>query len=154
MSAQIVTVACAGFLLAVLWMDLIFDTQIRRLPSGDMPDAAALDSIAGYYRRATTTSRPMSLLIALVMAVLLATLAFEAIRGTRPGWPIVLSAVLAGGPVLLALTRTVPNAVRRWPDRHAGAEQARLARSVLGDHVLCLAGMLAFLVLWIIAGLG
>ncbi|WP_293309657.1 hypothetical protein [Mycolicibacterium sp.] len=153
MSAQIVT-ACAGFLLAVLWMDLIFDTQIRRRRSGDAPDAAALDSIAGYYRRATTTSRPMSLLIALVMAVLLATLAFEAIRGTRPGWLIALSAVLAGGPVLLALTRTVPNAVRLGGRTGTPAEQARLARAVLGDHVLCLAGMLAFLVLWIIAGLG
>lgn len=153
MSAQIVT-ACAGFLLAVLWMDLIFDSQARRRRSGDAPDAAALDSISGYYRRATTTSRPMSLLIALVMAALLATLAFEGIRGTRPGWLMALSAVLAGGPVLLALTRTVPNAVRLGGRTGTPAEQARLARAVLGDHVLCLAGMLAFLVLWIIAGLG
>ena len=54
MTVRILT-ACAGFLLAVLWMDLIFDTQIsRRARRGDKDQA--LVSISGYYRRATTTS--------------------------------------------------------------------------------------------------
>ena len=42
-------------------------------------------SIAGYYHRATTTSRPMSLLIAIVMAILLGALGFHAFRGDDPG---------------------------------------------------------------------
>ena len=100
--------ACAGFLLAVLWMDLIFDTQVSRRDRGGEPDEAALLSISGYYRRATTTSRPMSTLIVLVMGILLVALVFESTRGTRPGWVLVLSAFLAGGPILLAWVRTVP----------------------------------------------
>ncbi|MGV1006975.1 MAG: hypothetical protein ACOYEV_19920 [Candidatus Nanopelagicales bacterium] len=148
MSAQIVT-ACAGFLLAVLWIDLIFDTQIR----GGEPDAEALNSISAYYRRATTTSRPMNMLFALVMGILITTLAIEAVRSVRPAWLMVLSAVLAGGPVVLALTRTVPNAAKLGNASGTPAEQTRLARAVFRDHLVCLFGMLAFLVLWITAGL-
>ena len=151
MAARIL-VACAGFLLAVLWIDLIFDTQIRLRAHGGEPVEDALASVSGYYRRATTTSRPMSTLIALVMGILLATLAVEAVRGARPGWMMALSAALAGGPILLALVRTVPNAVRlgRRTDLRAG--QIRLARAILRDHIGCAVGMLAFLVLWLVAG--
>lgn len=151
MTVRILT-ACAGFLLAVLWMDLIFDTQISRRARGGEPDEAALVSISGYYRRATTTSRPMSTLIVLVMGILLVALTFEAIRGTRPGWLLALSAVLGGGPILLALVRTVPNAVRLGRRTDPPDEQTRLARAILRDHVACIVGMCAFLLLWLIRG--
>ena len=75
--------ACAGFLLAVLWMDLMFDSQVRL--RGADPDESVIASIAAYYRRATTTSQPMGSLIAVVMVVLLVCLAIEAWRGGRPG---------------------------------------------------------------------
>jgi hypothetical protein len=39
--------------------------------------APVLTSIAEYYHRATTTSRPMSRLIALVMVILLGALGFQ-----------------------------------------------------------------------------
>ena len=151
MTVQILT-ACAGFLLAVLWMDLIFDSQAGRRDRGDDPDEAALASICAYYRRATTTSRPMSGLIVLVMGMLVATLAVEALRGTTPGWMLALSAILAGGPILLALVRTVPNAVRLGGRTDPPAQQTRLARAVLCDHLVCFFGMCAFLVLWLVAG--
>lgn len=97
----------------MLWVDLIFDIQILRrdLSGGTAGAACALDSISAYYRRATTTSRPMSALIAAVMGVLLVALAVEVTRVVGPGWMIALSVVLAGGPIALALLRTVPNAV-------------------------------------------
>ncbi len=151
MADRIVT-SCAGFLLAVLWMDLIFDTQIGGRARSEESDAAALASIAGYYRRATTTSRPMSVLIALVMSILLGALAIEAVRGQRPAWLITLSAVLAGGPMLLARVRTVPNAVRLGSQTDPRAEQARLARAILADHIVCFGGISALLVLWLVAG--
>lgn len=135
--------ACAGFLLAVLWMDLIFDTQVRAAD----PDVA---SIAAYYRRATT--RPMSGLIAAVMATLLVLLAVEALGAQRPGWLMAASAVLAGGPILLALVRTVPTAIRLGRQADPAAEQLRMARTILRDHVLCAVGMLAFLVVWLVEG--
>ena len=142
--------ACSGFLFAVLWMDLMFDAQVLvdRQPAGDLPESA-LASIAGYYRRAVTGSRPMSRLIAVVMVVLLAALGFRAVRGHDPGWLVAASAILAGAPVLLALTHTVPNAVRLGNRTGSSTDQTTLARSIWRDHLVCAGCMLAFLVLWV-----
>jgi hypothetical protein len=143
-------IACSGFLFAVLWMDLMFDAQVLgdRGPDGNLPEPA-LASIAGYYRRAVTGSRPMSRLIAIVMVVLLAALAVRAARGHDPGWLLVVSALLAGGPILLAWAHTVPNAVRLGSRSGGAGEQTALARSIWRDHLLCAGCMLAFLVLWV-----
>ena len=143
--------ACSGFLFAVLWMDLIFDAQVlrRRRAAGDLPEAV-LASIAGYYRRAVTESRPMSRLIALVMVVLLAALAFRVARGHDPGWLVLLSVVLAGTPILLAVTRTVPNAARLGSRSGSPTDQSALARSIWRDHLACAVCMLAFLALWVV----
>jgi len=142
--------ACGGFLFAVLWMDLIFDVQVlrhRKAPT-ELPEVV-LASIAAYYHRATTTSRPMNRLIALVMLTLLATLVVQAARGHDPGWLLVASAPLAGIPTMLALTHTVPDAVRLGHRADSPSEQTRLARSVCRDHLLCAACMLVFLIVWV-----
>lgn len=145
--------ACSGFLFAVLWMDLMFDAQVlgERRRGADLPEPV-LASIAGYYRRAVTGSRPMSRLIAVVMVVLLAALGFRAARGHDPGWLLAASALLAGAPVLLALTHTLPNAVRLGRRSGTPADQSALARSIWRDHLVCAAGMLTFLVLWVARG--
>ena len=109
---RLIAAACAGFLIAVLWMDLMFDSQVLSHRGADELPEPVLASIAGYYHRATTTSRPMSHLIAVVMAILLGSLAFGFIRGGDPVWLTAVAAVLAGVPILLAVVRTVPNAVR------------------------------------------
>ena len=142
--------ASGGFLFAVLWMDLIFDVQVlAHRKAGDELPEPVLASIANYYHRATSTSRPMSRLIALVMVILLGALGFRAVEGHDPRWLIAVSAALAGGPILLALTRTVPNAVRLGNRVDGSAEQTRLARSICRDHLLCVGGMLGFLILWL-----
>lgn len=146
MSIPILT-ACAGFLLAVLWMDLMFDSQAGL--RGADPGESVVASIAAYYHRATTTSQPMGSVIAVVMGVLLVCLGIEAWRGGHPSWVLIASAVLAGGPILLALLRTVPSAVRLGRRSDTPAEQSRLARAIYRDHILCLAGMAAFLLLWL-----
>jgi hypothetical protein len=130
-------------------MDLIFDAQVLRHRGADDLPEPVLASIAGYYHRATTTSRPMSLLIALVMVILLGALAFHAVRGGDPGWKVAASAVLAGAPIVLAMVRTVPNAVRLGNRVGTPAEQSRLARSICRDHLFCMVSMSAFLVVWI-----
>jgi hypothetical protein len=145
--------ACSGFLFAVLWMDLIFDVQVLRHRGrpDDLPEAV-LASIAAYYHRATTTSRPMSRLIALVMVILLGAFVFQAAYGHDPGWLLVASAALAGIPTMLALTHTVPDAVRLGHRADSVSEQTRLARSVCRDHLVCAGCMLAFLILWVTHG--
>lgn len=146
-----VLAATGGFLLAVLWMDLMFDIAARGGKA--VLEEPVLQSITGYYRRATTTSQPMGAVIAGVMLLLLAALAAEAVRGDSPGWLIGASALLAGGPIALALLRTVPNAVRLGRRTGSPAEQTRLARAVLRDHVLCAIGMALFVALWVLRSL-
>jgi hypothetical protein len=145
--------AGAGFLLAVLWFDLMFDVQALRGREGPLPDAV-LSSIAGYYRRATTTARPMDRLIALVMLVMLVTMAaivVEIVRGDVPAWVGWTSLVLAAAPITLAATRTLPRAVRLGAREDTVDRQSALARSVGRDHLLCLASIAALLVLQVAA---
>src|ERR1035438_9232371 len=81
--------AGAGFLLAVLWFDLMFDVQVLGHAEGPLPEGA-LASIAAYYGRVTTSARPMNRLIATVMVGTLAAIVVEiskgdAARGVRRG---------------------------------------------------------------------
>ena len=151
---RLIEAGCAGFLIAVLWMDLIFDTQVLSHRGADELPDSVLDSIAGYYHRATTTSRPMSYLIALVMAILLGALGFRWIRDGDASWLLAASTVLAGVPILLAAVRTVPNAVRLGERKGGPAELSHLARSICRDHLICLTFMSAFFALWIVAVVG
>jgi hypothetical protein len=61
------TIAAAGsvLLLAVLWLDLMFDVQSRKHAGGLLP-TEVLASISAYYRRVTTEAYPMNRLVALV----------------------------------------------------------------------------------------
>ncbi|MEU0502455.1 hypothetical protein [Nocardia sp. NPDC005998] len=139
---------CGGFLLAILWMDLIFDTQVLRHRAEPELPTEVLDSITAYYHRATTTSRPMSTLIALVMLILLAGLVFELLRGHHPLWLPLLALVLALAAIAPAALRTVPNAVRLGSRIDPLPEQSRLARLILRDHITSATCMLAFVILW------
>src|SRR3974390_269972 len=62
--------AGAGFLLAVLWFDLMFDVQTRNSAANPLP-SDVLASISAYYRRVTTEAYPMNRLGALVMLLTL-----------------------------------------------------------------------------------
>jgi hypothetical protein len=141
--------ACAGFLIAVVWMDLIFDVQVLRHRGTDELPEPVLASIAAYYHRATTTSRPMSYLIALVMVILLGALGFAWVRGDNPISLLAVATILAGLPIVVAVTRTFPHAVRLGARTDGIVEQSKLARAICVDHLLCLASMSAFLALWI-----
>lgn len=142
--------AGAGFLLAVLWFDLMFDVQALRGREGELPEAT-LSSIASYYRRVTTTARPMDRLIALVMLATLAAIVVEIVRGDVPAWVGWVSLVLAAAPITLAATRTLPSAVRLGAREDTVDRQSALARSVGREHLLCLASIAALLSLQVAA---
>src|SRR5712664_2104452 len=77
--------AGAGFLLAVLWFDLMFDVQTRK-HGGNLLPPEVLASISAYYRRVTTEAYPMNRLIALVMLLTLAAICTEIAQGTIASW--------------------------------------------------------------------
>ena len=127
--------AGAGFLLAVLWFDLMFDVQVLTHDERELPEEL-LASIAGYYRRVTTAARPMNRLIAAVMVATLAAIVAEIVNGDAPRPVAWASLVLAATPLLLAGARS------DTPER-----QSALARSICREHLLCLAAIAALLVL-------
>jgi hypothetical protein len=128
--------AGAGFLLAVLWFDLMFDVQVRGDARAELPEAT-LSSIAAYYARVTTAARPMNRLIAATMLATIAAIVVEIAKGTRPGWLPWVSLALAISAIGLAGARTVPAAVRLGTRRDDAAVQSALARRVLAEHVYC-----------------
>jgi len=135
--------AGAGFLLAVLWFDLMFDVQAIRRDSGELPEDV-LASIASYYARVTTAARPMNRLVALVMAGTLAAIGAQIAGGQQEEWLPWASLALALVAILLAGSRTVPQAVRLGTRADPAERQSALARAVLREHLTC-AGAIALL---------
>ena len=135
--------AGAGFLLAVLWFDLMFDVQTRG--HGDVLSPEVLASISAYYRRVTTDAYPMNRLVALVMLLTLAAIGTEIFQGENPWWIGWGSLALAGSGFVPTMTRTVPNARRLGSGKDSADEQSRLARAVFRDHMFSFARMLAVL---------
>ena len=143
--------AGAGFLLAVLWFDLMFDVQVARSERGAVSESAVA-SIARYYRRVTTDARPMNRLVAAVMLATLGSIIAQIARGEHPHWVGWASLVFATGPILLAGAHTVPSAVRLGARTDSAEHQAELARLILRDHLVCAAGILTVLVIQLAFG--
>jgi hypothetical protein len=135
--------AGTGFLLAVLWFDLMFDVQARG-HGGELP-VEVRDSIAAYYRRVTTAARPMNGLIAGAMIVTLGCLVGVIVQGDTPAWSAWLALVLVAFGIGLAAVRTVGHAVRLGTQADTAAQQSQLARGILRDHVFCLAAIVTSL---------
>jgi hypothetical protein len=132
--------AGGGFLLAVLWFDLMFDVQVRRYGGERLPDDV-LASISTYYRRVTTEARPMNRLIAAVMVATLGVIVAEIAVGTDPGWLGWAALVVAAAAIGRAATGTVPNAVRLGCGSDPPEVRSRLARSIYRDHRACFAAI-------------
>ncbi len=141
---QAFSAAGAGFLMAVLWFDLMFDVQVLR--NRDEVNEDVIASISAYYRRVTTEAQPMGRLVALVMVATIASVVAE-VAGTRvSSWAAWSSLVLVIGAVALAGARTVPRAVRLGSRRDPVALQETLARSILRDHLACLVAITTVIV--------
>lgn len=140
-----VITAATGFLIAVLWFDLMFDVQVwrhRRTP--EVPEDV-LASIAAYYRRVTTTASPMGRLVGLTMVVLLGALFVQAISGDEPLWVSVVSIPAATAGIGLAAARIFGQARRLGARTDPPAVQSELARGVFRAHIVCLAAMVTLL---------
>jgi hypothetical protein len=143
---------CGGFLLAVLWMDLMFDAAALRGREATLPEPV-LAASAAYYRRVTTESGPMPMLIAAVMLATVTTPVLFLLRGGEPSWAGWLSLALGAPPIALAQARILPAARRLGAREGSAAEQSRRAREIARAHLFCLAAMAAFtaLQLWLAA---
>jgi hypothetical protein len=135
----------AGFLLAVIWFDLMFDVQVLGHRGSELPEEV-LTSISGYYRRVTTAARPMNLLVTAVMLATVAAVVVQLARRDVPPWVGWASLALAGSATLLAAAHTFPRARRLGARANATAIQSQLARSICRDHLLCVTAISSLLV--------
>lgn len=120
-----------GYLLAVLWIDLIFDfpaVPYRNKP-GVLPEEV-LVLMTGFYRR--IAGRPF--LIFIIMLVGLAALLDELVRGLVPAWVAGVSLFLFLAPTVNAILRVMPTA-RRFGSRVDSLEkQTELAHGFMFMH--------------------
>ena len=131
-----VITAAAGFLIAVLWFDLMFDIQVwRHRRSPQVPDAV-LESIAAYYRRVTTTASPMGRLVGLIMVVLLGALVVQAISGDEPLWVSLVSIPAALIGIGLAAARIFGQA-RRFGARRTSRRSRASWRGASSGRTSC-----------------
>jgi len=135
-----IAAAGGGFLLAVLWFDLMFDIQTRTSGGPQLP-ADVLASISAYYRRVTTQARPMNRLVAAVMLLTLLALAVEVAKQAEPAWIAWPSLLLAIAAIGIALIRTVRNAVRLGAALDPPEAQTAVARAIYRDHQFSFAAM-------------
>jgi len=140
-----IAAAGAGFLIAVLWFDLMFDVQAR-LPGAALPEAV-LASISAYYRRVTTEASPMGRLVSVAMLVTVAAIVGGLLRGEGPAWAQWASLAAAALGMGLAIARTVRNAVRLGAATDPLQVRTRLARTILADHLVSLTAMAVVLAL-------
>jgi len=147
MRLQPLLAACGGFLLAVLWFDLMFDVQVLG-QTALLPDAT-LASIAHYYARVTGGAHPMQRLVALVMAVTVLGSLVRAWRAPRRllSWVALGAATI---PIALAAVRVLPNAVRLGAGTGSPGEQSALARAIFADHAVCWLAIAVFTAIQIV----
>ena len=129
MTGEILT-AGGGFLLAVLWFDLMFDVQALRAPRGAALPEPVLVSIAAYYRRVTTDASPMGRLVGVGMVATIAAAVVDLFAGQSAFAARLASVALVLVPVLLAGLRVFPNAIRLGARSDTAEEQSRLARAI------------------------
>jgi len=123
-----------GFLTAVLWTDLVFDSAI--LPyrgTGENLPEEVLAATSSYYRR--VTYKPYALFV--VMAAMLGSLIFQITQGLVPDWVGWTSLVLFLVPSGCAGAYIIPIAVRLGAGKDGIEKQSELARSLFGAHVFC-----------------
>ena len=147
---QTIVAAGAGFLLAVLWFDLMFDVQTRGHEGAALPPEV-LGSIRAYYKRVTTDAYPRNRLVAAVMLLTLLGIIAEVVLGVVPWWVAWGSLALSGSGIVPSLTRTVPNAVRLGSGVDSAEEQSALARSIYRAHRFAFARMSGVLLLQLLA---
>jgi hypothetical protein len=128
--------AGGAFLVAVVWIDLMFDVQAFGSVTGAPLPEPVLASIANYYRRITTGASLMHPLIGLTMLAVV----IGAARNLRPGPELAVrrfAFACCAAPISLAGLRVFPNAQQLGRRLDSLDVQSGLARTIAVDHVLC-----------------
>ena len=130
---------CIGFMIAVLYIDLAFDTSAvpYRRTKAPLP-ADVLNPIATYYRR--ITQNPYLLMFVMVTTV--TCIVAEIVYDLVPRWAGYSSLLLMGFAMLLGVLKVIPTAQRLAAGKDDAEQQARMVHGILASHLALLISIL------------
>lgn len=135
---------CLGFCVAILYLDLVFDTSaVRYRQSRTALPAEVLGPITTYYRY--VTRNPWLLIY--VMTVAITCIVVELVAGLAPRWVAFASLAAFGLIALLAVARVIPGATRLASDEESVESRTRLAHGLFPYHLLFLVLILSLVLL-------
>lgn len=146
MAQKLITLG-GGFLLAVLWFDLMFDVQVWPHWGSETLPEDVLASIAGYYQRVTTAASPMNLLVGGVMFLTIGAVIWNLLRGPQALWKRVGTLILVSVPVGAAQMVIFPGAQQLAARTDSLAVQTNLANAIFTAHVACFVAISLMLLL-------
>jgi hypothetical protein len=123
-----------GFLTAVLWTDMLFDSSALPYRGKNEPlPEEVLASISNYYRR--VTYKPYALFV--VMAAMLAVIILQIKQGLVPVWVGWISLLLFLASTGCAGAYIIPMVGRLGSRKDKIEKQSELARALFPAHVFC-----------------
>ena len=144
---QKIIVMGGGFLLAVLWFDLMFDVQVWPHWGTEILPDDVLASIAGYYQRVTTEAAPMNMAVGAMMFLTIGAVIWNLFQGTHALWVRLVTVALLSVPVAAAQLVIFPNAQRLATRTGDLVQQTLLANDIFTAHVVCLIAISLLLLL-------
>lgn len=135
---------CIGFMIAVLYMDLVFDISALpyRKTKAPLPKHI-LEPITTYYRYITKNPWLLVFVILTAAVCIIAEVKFNLV----PRWIGYSSMVLIGMIMLLGMLRVIPAAQRLASCKDIEEKQSSLVRSLFPCHIVLLIGVLLLAVL-------
>ncbi len=146
MAQKLITTG-SGFLLAVLWFDLMFDVQVWPHWGQETLPEQVLASIAGYYQRVTTDAAPMNMFVGGVMFLTIGAVIWNLMRGAHARWVRVGTLILIAVPVGAAQMVIFPAAQQLATRADSLAVQTHLANAIFTAHVACFVAISLMLLL-------
>lgn len=130
---------CIGFMLAVLYIDLMFDVSAvpYRRTNAPIP-GEVVESIASYYRRITQNPYVLMFVMLTATACIVAEIAYDLV----PRWVGYSSLVFMAIVVLAGGARVIPMAQRLASGKDAEDKRTRLVHSMLPGHIVLLISIL------------
>jgi hypothetical protein len=139
---------CVGFMLAILYIDLMFDVMaVPYRRSGTTLPKDVLDPITHYYSR--VTQNPYVLIF--VMLTTTIVLVLQIVYGLTPRWAAYSSLAAMGLAMAAGIVRVIPTAKRLASGKDPAEVQTRLVQSVLTAHVLLLICILVLAAIQLVA---
>lgn len=139
---------CVGFMLAILYVDLMFDVMsVPYRRSGTALPKDVLEPITSYYRR--VTQNPYVLMF--VMLTTTICLVLQIVYGLTPRWAAYTSLAAMVAAMVAGIAKVIPAARRLASGTDSAEVQTRLVHGVFTAHVLLLGCIIVLAAIQLVA---